>query len=345
MHFSKRLKCGHLPFSRSTCLCSSRAVKPLTAAVASPHCLPSPDGRLLAALFPSVINIRRVETLEVDHVVKLPQDLSGPVLSFQWSPCSRHVLVAVTDQIHVFSASEDPPFHAVIRSPAPPAAKPAFVSFGPEATEVCAVGPPGLKFALYGLRTSKSVEIGNPKFSGAAAARRGFCFRPRSRHMALLTRVAGKDMISIHHPSTREMQQAWSPDAVDIQGLLWSPDGRWLVAWESPAHGHKVLFHTADGHTFRRWTGPRHLPGAGHGDDTLGTGVKHVQFSPDALHLAIGDSSRGICMFDMASIREAARLQHPTSMAPTEAIQVRRASVWKRRRRADTATCRFGKSK
>ena len=81
-------------------------------------------------------------------------------------------------------------------------------------------------------------------------------FRPSTHHLAVLTQSAGKDMVSIHSPKMREVQRAWFPDTVDVQGLLWSPDGKWLALWESAAQGHKVLIYTPDGHLFKDWRGP-----------------------------------------------------------------------------------------
>ncbi|ROW12777.1 hypothetical protein VMCG_00419 [Cytospora schulzeri] len=171
---------------------------------ASPHCLPSPHGKLVATLSASTIHIRSIDSLRTVRHISLPRDFTGPVAFFQWSSSSRLILVASVDQIHVFSAVEDG-FHATIRSPVPPAAKPVFIGFGPSDT------------------------------------------------------------------------QAWS--------------------------GPQVLI-------------------AADADINLGPGAKVVEFSADARLLAIGDSSRRICILDMASVTESRRLQHPNSITPTDALQV-----------------------
>ncbi len=115
-------------------------------------------------------------------------------------------------------------------------------------------------------------------------------------------------------------------DTTDAQGLVWSPDGKWLVLWESPAHGHKVLFFTADGQLFKVWTGPS-SPQPGASDFALGAGVRGVMFSPDARHLAIADSSRCVYVFDMGSVAEAFRLCHPSTVPLKDTIQVRNPLV------------------
>lgn len=267
-----------------------------------------------------MVNIREVGTLEVVKVISLPGDLSGPVYAFQWSPSSRLILVAVGDQIVVLSAL-DGTFEATVRNPVPAAAKPIAIGFGASDTEIWIFSSFGLKLTLIDLQASKGVEISNPKFHTASTACNGLSFRPVSNHLAIMTRTAGKDMISLHDPISKDVLRSWHPDTIDAQGLVWSPDGKWLVVWESEGQGHKVIFYTPDGNIFKTWTGPsspppeyKHYP--------LGAGVKLVQFSADARQLAIGDSSRGVCILDMTSVNEAMRLSHPQTIVPRETIQV-----------------------
>ncbi|KAK0646624.1 hypothetical protein B0T16DRAFT_458523 [Cercophora newfieldiana] len=292
------------------------------------HCLPSPDGSHIATLFATVvnvravtvINVRAVRNLEVVNVIRPLQDFAGPIVGFQWSPSSRLLLVSNPVEIRVVSALDDS-FNATIRNPVAPGTKPAFVGFGTSDTEVCVIAAFGLKFAVYDLASSKAVEIGSPKIFSLSAAARCFSFRPRTHHLALLTRTAGKDHISLHAFPTRELQRSWAPDTVDAQGLLWSPDGRWLIVWDSAAQGHKLLFYTSDGHIFKTWSGPAN-PAPEHKDYATGAGIRTVQFSADARHLAIGDYSRSLYLFNMTSVTEAMRLQHPSSLVPRDTLQI-----------------------
>jgi WD40 repeat protein len=271
-------------------------------------------------LFPSVINIRDVKTLDVVNIIRLPADLSGPVYSLQWSPSSRLILVAIGDQILVLSA-DGGDYKVTIQNAVPPTAKPSAIGFAALDTQVWVCSSFGLKLTIFNLETSKGVEISNPKFFTSATAPHGFALRPVTGHLAILTRTAGKDMVSIHDPTTRQIQRSWYPDTADAQGLSWSPDGRWLIVWESDSQGHKVIFYTADGNTFKTWTGPSNPP-VEYKDYALGPGVKRLQFSADARHLAIGDHSRGVCILEMTSLNETMRLLHPTTISPRETIQV-----------------------
>lgn len=273
-------------------------------------------------LVASSIHIRKVESLTTVKNISLPREFTGPVTALQWSPSSKMVLVASTDEILVFSALEDEDFRATVRNPVQPAAKPVYVAFGASDTDVCVCASLGLKFAVFDLTSSKAVEVANPKLYTVASVRKGFCFRPETRHLTVITRTSGKDVISIHHPKTKELQRSWYPDTIDAQGISWSPDGKWLVAWESAAHGHKVLFYTPDGNLFKAWSGPQSLV-ATDAEIKLGSGVRLLDFSADARTLAIGDSSRRICIINMASVTESLRLQHPSSIVPTDTLQVR----------------------
>ncbi len=254
-------------------------------------------------------------------MVKLGQDFAGPVLAFQWSPSSRLLLVADAERVRVVSAVDDS-FSATVRNHGAAGTKPAYVGFGASDGEICVVSSFGLKFSVFNLASSKAVEIGSPKIFSSSSASKCFSFRPETRHLALLTRSAGKDMVSIHSYPTRALQRSWAPDTLDAQGLAWSPDGRWLVVWDSPAHGHKVLFYTSDGHVFKTWSGPAN-PLPEDRDYPLGAGVRSIQFSADARHLAIGDFSRSISLLSMASVTESMRLRHPKALVPRETLQVR----------------------
>ncbi|XDG00726.1 hypothetical protein ABKA04_000341 [Annulohypoxylon sp. FPYF3050] len=283
------------------------------------HSYPSPNGELIATLLPPNIVIRSVASLEVLKTIKLPPDLTTGVTNFLWSPSSTRILVAIIDQIHIFSARSGD-FHGVIKIP-PSVGKSTFIDFGPTDNEVCIWSPFGIKLTLVNLTISKAVEIANPKFYNAASATKGCSFRPETNHLSLLTRSSGKDMVSIHSPGTRELQRSWYPDTIDAQGLAWTPDGRWLVVWESSAQSPRVLFYTSDGHIFKDWSGPLlHAPAADMG--LLGTGVKSFTLSSDGRLAAMANSSACICILNIPSMVEAMRLHHPLVIQPKDTLQI-----------------------
>lgn len=290
-----------------------------------------------------MVNVRAVRGLDVVNVVKLDRDAEGPVLSFQWSPSSRLLLIADADRVRVVSALDDS-FNASIRNPVAAGTKPVYVGFGASDAEICVISSFGLKFAVFDLASSQATEIGSPKVFSPSSAFASFSFRPDTRHLALLTRTAGKDMVSIHGFPARELQRSWASETVDAQGLAWSPDGRWLIVWDSPAHGHKVVFYTSDGHVFKTWSGPAN-PAPEDRDYALGSGVRSIQFSTDARHLAIGDFSRSVSILSMTSVTETMRLRHPRTLVPRETLQVGGSSVPPVSVPRLSRLCRSGKSR
>ncbi|ETS80013.1 hypothetical protein PFICI_07542 [Pestalotiopsis fici W106-1] len=285
----------------------------------SPHSLPSPDGKFIATLLPAQLRIRAVQTLTVERRIKVPADLAASTTTFVWSPNSQRLLLSAGDEIHVFSVVDDD-FHATVRNPTSSVAKSTFVDFGATDREACVCSAHGIKLSLFNLASAKVVEISNPKFYAASTAARGISYRPLTHHLALLTRSSGKDFVSIHTAESREVQRSWSPDVVDAQGLSWTPDGKWLVVWESAAQGHRVSFFTPDGHKYRDWCGPLLRPGETH--ERWGAGVKVVTFSSDSQYVAIGDYGRSVSVLPTANLAHELRLCHPLTLEPKDTLQI-----------------------
>ncbi|KAK8140532.1 hypothetical protein PG984_000598 [Apiospora sp. TS-2023a] len=278
--------------------------------LASPHCLPSPDGHYIATVSVSSIGIRDVATLEIVRAIRLPAEMAGSVTTFAWSSSSKRLLLASADEIHVFDVAESSEYHATIRNPAISGAKSVFVDFGQNDNEVFVFSALGVKLSIFPLSSSQVVEVHNPKFYTPSSVAHGFSFRSQSGHLALLTRTAGKDMISIHSPGNRAVARSWIPDVIDAQGLCWAPDGRWLVVWESAAHGIRMLFYTADGNLYRDWTGPQ--PASPDSMDYgLHVGVKQLTFSHNGQHVAVADYERSLYILSTSNLMQCFELIHP----------------------------------
>ncbi|KAI5465839.1 WD40-repeat-containing domain protein [Mariannaea sp. PMI_226] len=284
----------------------------------SSHCSASPDGNFIATLSSSTIVIRSTRSLQTAQTVRLPADFSGPIVTLAWSPSSTFVLVASIDLVHVFSTS-DSSFRATIRNPVGGHGKPSLIQFGARDAEIFIYAAFGLKLVIFDLFTSKAVEINNPKFYLLSSAPRGLVIQPRTEHIALLTRVSGRDLVSIHHPATRQVQRSWYPETVDAQGLAWTSDGNWLLLWDSPAHGHKILLYTPDGQFFRSIG----APSLGHSHDAdLEPGIKLCSISPDSALCAVGDHSRVVRILDTNKWRTSLNLSHPSTIVPKDTLQV-----------------------
>ncbi|KAM3074768.1 hypothetical protein ACMFMG_008185 [Clarireedia jacksonii] len=286
----------------------------------STQSLPSPNGAHIATLLPSKLIIRETRSLEVARAITLPPELTASTVSFLWSESSNRVLVASADTIRVFSPL-DHRFSATITSPTSGTTKTTFICFGGSDDEVCVFTEFGLKLIVFNLTTSRAAEISSPKLFTPATAAKGISHRPRSGNLALLTRSAGKDVISIHKPNSLEVIRSWTLETIDAQGLAWSPDGRWITVWESAAQGHKILIYTADGHLYKLWGGSAHIIEEDK-DSDLGAGVKMIEWSQTGKHIAIGDHGQRIVLLAAPAFAESMVLRHSPSVTPSDTLHV-----------------------
>ncbi|KAG5941701.1 hypothetical protein E4U53_007372, partial [Claviceps sorghi] len=290
---------------------------------ASLPALQIPDGLLVAVSnTASSVSIRSTKTLQTVHVVKLAPELTGPIVTLLWSPSSTRILTSAADLIQVSSAC-DSSFRAVIRNPSAPLGDVPMIRFGASDWEVLTCAPFGLKLTVFDLVSSRAVEINNPKFFQPASANRGFSIRPATGHLVVLTRLGGKDMISVHHPSTRQIIKSWQPETLDAHGIQWTPDGQWIILWESPAQGRKLFIYSSDGQHYRTLDASRLMLNNSDGiESDTQLGIKACQLSSDSKLCAIGDHSRGVIVLQTQIWRSMMRLRHPSVITPSETLQV-----------------------
>ncbi|KAG6167998.1 hypothetical protein E4U11_006274 [Claviceps purpurea] len=287
------------------------------------HCALSPDGLYVAVLSTSSsISIRSTKTLQIVHIIKLAPELTGLIGTVIWSPSSKNILISAGDHFQV-SPARDSSFRAVISNPSAPLGSIPLIQFGATDWEVLTWAPFGLKLSVFDLASSRAVEINNPKFFQSASATRGFSIHPATGHLVVLTRVDGNDMVSVHHPSSRKIMRAWRPQTLDAQGIQWTPDGRWIILWESPTQGRKLVICTSNGQHYRTIDASRlTLKNNDEIESKLQLGIKTCQLSSDSRLCAIGDHSRGVLVLQTSTWRSLMRLFHPAVITPSETLQV-----------------------
>jgi hypothetical protein len=200
-----------------------------------------------------------------------------------------------------------------------PGEKSNIVRFGARDSEVLIFSSSGIKLSLFDLTTSTAVEIANPKFHQPSSVARSYAIRRESGHLALLTRVAGKDFVSIHHPTTRKVLKSWHPETIDAHCLSWTPDGQWLMLWEAASFGHGLVLYTADGEHFRTITV---LNLSTNEDASLHQGIKVCQPSPNSGLCVVGDHGRDVAVLHTESWRRSMTLTHPAIIEPRDTLQV-----------------------
>ena len=199
------------------------------------------------------------------------------------------VLLANDDTVLIWDVN-DSQWNAVIDGAASNLGNIARVFFGFTANELLVFSVFGIKVTIWSLVTSRGVEIRDPKTSS-----RCYDYRPRTGHLAILTRANGHDNLMLLAPVTYELIRSVDLTTVDAQGVQWSPDGRWLAIWDAASMGYKVLIYTADGHLFKVYSG-------GQDADNIGLGVKTLQWSPSADFLTIGDFNSRIVLLQTNTV-------------------------------------------
>jgi len=258
-------------------------------------CVPSPSGHWVAALSPNKLAIRSSSTLKHKRVIAFNSDYGNRIQFIKWSPkvndghmradglskrrsgidkneeeggATPRILVADDETVQVFDL-RDEKWSATLRAGFGGIKN---VEFGRNSDEVLVFSDYQLKVTVWSLRTGKQLEIPNPKFVS-----KGYGHRPCTSHFALLTRPLNNDVVTIRCHTSYKQVATFNLPTIDAQGLKWSPCGRWMAIWDSPALGYKVLIYTADGHLFRTFEKP-----------CEGLGVKTVEWSPGSEFLAVG---------------------------------------------------------
>lgn len=264
-------------------------------------------------LHPSELVLRAADSLEIERSVPLTETFSKSIQFIVWSPSSDKILLASLLQVKVYSIS-NAKYSATISNPTAETAKVTLITFGATDDEVLVFADFGLKVSVFKLATSTAIDLSAPKLFSAASASRGFAYRPQSNHFTLLSRHASKDLISIHERGTYQVIRSWQPETVDAQSLSWSPDGKWLAVVESAAHGHKIIFHTADGDAFKVWRGQS--CGA-EMDFELGAGVRHIEWNSTGTLIAVADQSSKLTLLSVPQFASNLTLSHLTTIKPS----------------------------
>lgn len=328
MHFSHLFKCTPetLPLS---VFHDGTWYHNLMICVASSLCVASPDGHWIATAAGSSsaattitnISIRSIQTLRSATPVRLPPDFSAPVTALVWSPSSSRLLVLAAQGICVYDLpAGSASLHASIKNPISGPGKPSHVQFGYDDGEIIVFSTHGLKVLVFNLSTAKAVEIVSPKWYHPASAPRAYSVRPSTGHLVLLTRVGGRDMLSIHDPASRQLQRSWHPETNDSQGVTWSPNGQWLLVWDAAIHGRRLLLYTSDGQLFRS------LDGCNNGLDEITAlvhGIRFCRFSPNGELCVVCDHSPSVAILETGSWRRDVTLIHPSTITPGDTVQVR----------------------
>lgn len=260
--------------------------------------VPSPDGALIAAVDQSQLVLRASSDGQIVETFPLPRNDGSLYRHIKWynsqeSPATDkplRILLANDGVIRVFDV-KNTAWSAAVNGPAGNVGKIAHTDFGVNEDEVVVFTDFGAKVTIWSLITSRGVEIKDPK-----AGSNCHDYRAKSNHWAILTRELAHDNLLILAPKTHDVLENVELPTVDAQGVKWSPDGRWLVIWDTSSAGYRVLIYTADGHLFKTYAGEQTV-------SDIGLGVKNVKWSPHAGNLAIGDYDDRVIILANKTVR------------------------------------------
>lgn len=270
--------------------------------------MPSLDGHLIAVVDHSHLLVRSSEDGAVKQSYDLPPGFETSSLFIRWNQAvgnggdapgraridtvqdaveSRRLLLADDARIMVYDINKPQVFAEI--SGATGLTKLADVDFGRTFDEVMVFSDFGFKLQIWSLTAKRAIEVKDPKPVPAC-----YSYRPTTGHLALLTRPAARDILMIIAPHTHEVLETSELPTVDARGVKYSPDGNWLVIWDSASSGCRVLVLTADAHLFKTYSLPQ---------DELNLGVTYVQWSPTSECLAIGDYEGKITILGKNTVR------------------------------------------
>ena len=205
------------------------------------------------------------------------------------SRCLERLLIADENTVRVFDA-QDPQWKAVIKGAAGSSAHIANVTFGRDEDEVVVFSSFGLRMTIWSLVTSRGIELRDAK-----TVAKNHDYRPGSAHLALLTRPAAHDQLTLLDTSTYTVHNNMEIATSDAQALRWSPDGRWLAVQDAVSAGHKILIYTADGNLLKTLL-------RGQTAEVIGHGAKTMVWSPSAQLLAVGDADDLVVLYNSTTV-------------------------------------------
>lgn len=185
-------------------------------------------------------------------------------------------MLADDDNVRVYDVN-DPGWSGRIERAVSNVGRIADVAFGYTENELLVFSDFGVKLTIWSLITCRGIEIRDPKYMVHC-----YTYRAQTGHMAILTRPHAQDILMLLSPGDHGLIKSVELPTVDAQEVSWSPDGRWLVMRDAASSGHKVLIYTADGHLFKMCSGEGNT-------DAIGLGIRHMEWSPLHVMLALGD--------------------------------------------------------
>ncbi|KAK9315064.1 WD40-repeat-containing domain protein [Lipomyces starkeyi] len=181
------------------------------------------------------------------------------------------------------------------------------VEWGRSPDEILVFSDYQVSLAVWSLVGRESVEIYHPKYFTA----KGFSFQPDTRHLTILSRPVSEDTISVYGGPLSELETLSTfglPDFYDVKGFKWSPDGRWIAAYDTITN-FQVGIYTPLGALYRVFA-----------MEDIGLGVYDIEWSPAGSLLAVACYDGVIRCLNTWTFTPTVILKHSTSINTKERI-------------------------
>lgn len=220
---------------------------------------------------------------------------------------AQRLLLATNEDVYVYDV-RNPRWEANIKKACGDGGKIASVGFGAHANEVIVFSAFGLKAGIWCLDTGYTTEIKDPK----SPSSRAHSLRPHTGHLAILTRSSARDLVTVLSPDRKKVEYTLIAATVDAQGIKWSPDGRWIVVWDTATAGTGVCVYTATGQLFKKFS-------SGGEVEDLGYGVQSVEWSHDSRFLIAMMNDGKVVFLNAKSFQPATVLEYPSRVVSEHA--------------------------
>ncbi|KAJ1336681.1 hypothetical protein BSLG_007000 [Batrachochytrium salamandrivorans] len=255
------------------------------------HCSFSPDGDHLAVVLDHRLFVRHTETLQIVALFKCLDSIQA----IGWSADSTLIYCASfrLGSIQVFSLTDDAWTAQIDEGLGGCVA----VRWAPDGRHLLSFSDFSLRITVWSLCTKDAIYLQYPKFSD-----RGFSFRSDGKYFALTERIDCKDYISIYECCDWTMLKRWNTATNDLDGIAWSPDGRFIVAWE-PNIEYTIYIYYPDGRLVHKYSAY-----------DSGLGVKSVRWSPSGQFLAVGSYDQKCRLLNHYTWKPLVELEHPSHL-------------------------------
>ncbi|KAL0487113.1 WD repeat-containing protein WRAP [Acrasis kona] len=177
--------------------------------------------------------------------------------------------------------------------------------FSPDSAHVLITSEFQLRITVWSLfdDSANHAHIKSPKYSG-----KGLDFRIGGEYMALAERRECKDFISIIFTPTWELVQHFPAHTKNLQDLKWSPDGRYICAWDSSLD-FSVCIYDMSGSLVKQYEAYK---------NALAVKANGVSWSPSGQLLAVGCYDQKVYILNSLTWNPIGEYRHDINPSPQE---------------------------